>query len=465
MYAAAADYTVTLTASNVSASDSLSEVVSVQPIATGTTVAADSFGRSQNNGWGNADIGGPYTLEGNTANFTVSNGAGSIVVPGAGSNRAAFLNNVNAGELDMEVRIAADKMPAGGAYFAYVEARHNGTSSYRGQLIFEPDGSIRVDGTAVINGTESALGTQVTVPGVTATAGGYIRLRMQVTGSNPTTIRVKAWADGQTEPTGWQFTATDSRAAVQGPGGVGVRAYLAKAVTDAPVTFSFDDLNVTQASAPPPGPIAADTFARTLNSGWGIADTGGAYTLLGAAGNYSIAGGVGSMVIGSAGVSRVARLDSVSATNVDITFRVAVDQVAAGGNDWIYAVARHSGNNEYRPQLILRSNGSVAVSASALAGGTETGLGQTVVAGLTQVPGSFIWVHAQVTGTNPTTINVKAWADGQPEPANWQLTVTDSTSAVQGAGSVGLHSYVSSASKSGAVTFSFDDYSVTDITP
>ena len=119
-YAAAADYTVTLTASNASGSDGASEVVSVTPVATGTTIAADSFNRSQNNGWGSADTGGTYTLEGNSANFSVSNGAGAIVVPSAGSNRAAFLNGVTGSDIDMKVRLAADKLPAGGAYYAYL---------------------------------------------------------------------------------------------------------------------------------------------------------------------------------------------------------------------------------------------------------------------------------------------------------------------------------------------------------
>jgi hypothetical protein len=64
-----------------------------------------------------------------------------------------------------------------------------------------------------------------------------------VTGASPTTIRVKAWADGQPEPSSWQFAATNSTAAVQGAGSVGLRVYMSS--TNAPVTFGFDDFSVT----------------------------------------------------------------------------------------------------------------------------------------------------------------------------------------------------------------------------
>ena len=81
--------------------------------------------------------------------------------------------------------------------------------------------------------------------GLTHTAGAFIRLRAQVSGTNPTTIRIRAWADGTTEPTTWQYTATNSVAALQAAGGVGLQAYLSSATTNAPVLVTFDDFLVT----------------------------------------------------------------------------------------------------------------------------------------------------------------------------------------------------------------------------
>ena len=47
-----------------------------------------------------------------------------------------------------------------------------------------------------------------------------------------------------------------------------------------------------------------------------------------------------------------------------------------------------------------------------------------------------------MTGTNPTTIRVKAWTGS--EPAGWDYTATDSTGP-QLAGRAGLRTYASSA--------------------
>ena len=139
--------------------------------------------------------------------------------------------------------------------------------------------------------------------------------------------------------------------------------------------------------------------------------------------------------------------------------------MAAKANEWIYAIARRSGNNEYRPRLVLKPDGTVAVSVSVVNNGNETGLGQVTVPGLTQSAGQYIDVHAQISGSNPTTISIRAWADGQSEPSTWQLTVTDSTASVQSGGAVGLLTYLSAGSTNAPVTFSFDDYSVTNINP
>ena len=66
-------------------------------------------------------------------------------------------------------------------------------------------------------------------------------------GTSPTTIRMRAWADGTAEPTTWQYTRTDSTASLQAAGSVGVRAYLAAGATNGPILVTFDDLRATRA--------------------------------------------------------------------------------------------------------------------------------------------------------------------------------------------------------------------------
>ena len=93
----------------------------------------------------------------------------------------------------------------------------------------------------LIDAKEEPLGQEILVNGLNATPGAYVRIRAQVTGSNPTTITIRAWADGSSEPTDWVSTATDSTPVLQGAGTVGVRAYLAAKTPNAPVVVSVDD--------------------------------------------------------------------------------------------------------------------------------------------------------------------------------------------------------------------------------
>ena len=114
-----------------------------------------------------------------------------------------------------------------------------------------------------INGTESSLGTSVTVPGLTPAAGTFMWLRAQVTGTNPTTIKVRAWRDGDPEPSTWQFTATNSLAALQAAGGVGLASYIGSGTTNVPVTVSFDDfVAVDPNGATLVAPTSSFTFAQ-----------------------------------------------------------------------------------------------------------------------------------------------------------------------------------------------------------
>jgi hypothetical protein len=211
-----------------------------------TLYAADGFSRSVTNGWGTADLGGTYTLfGGTTGDFNVSGSAASLLVT-AGTSRSTALTSVSALNLDSSVRLRVDKVATGGFQYVYLVARRvaSGTE-YRGRLRFSTTGALALQAIQVSANTETLLGTETGVAGVTQQANSYIWLRMQVSGTSPTTLRLKAWADGQSEPVAWQYSATDSLASLQAAGGVGLRALLASSSTNAPVSFSFDDWRVS----------------------------------------------------------------------------------------------------------------------------------------------------------------------------------------------------------------------------
>ncbi len=215
-----------------------------------------------------------------------------------------------------------------------------------------------------------------------------------------------------------------------------------------------------------PTVYAIDTFSRTLSNTWGSANTGGAYTFSGSLGDYDVNGSVGTMAL-AAGSNRSAILAGVSAADVDLSFRVATDKVATGTHQYVYGLARRiNASTEYRAKVRFGTNGGVYLHAGAVVNNVETAMGSEVqVAGLTKPAGAFIWVRAQISGTNPTTIRIRAWADGAAEPTTWQYTGTDSAGALQAPGGVGLRTYIGGSTTNAPVLFRYDDFRATSIAP
>ncbi|MFM8322663.1 MAG: Ig-like domain-containing protein, partial [Chloroflexota bacterium] len=245
--------------------------------------------------------------------------------------------------------------------------------------------------------------------------------------------------------------------------GAAVGQYLTATATDASGNTSEFALNIQVAEGSPSISLAADAFSRSLSGGWGSADTGGSYSLSGTAANFSVDGSAGQMTIPNAGQARSVYLRGVTALDLNFAFRVKADKTAAGSNQSVYFIARGvSTNNEYWVQMRIAANQAVYLRAARVINGSQTSLGAEVpVPGLTQAADQYIWVKGQVTGANPTTISVKAWADGQSEPANWQYTVTDAYALLQAAGAVGLRSFLTSGITNPPVVFTFDDLLVT----
>jgi hypothetical protein len=51
---------------------------------------------------------------------------------------------------------------------------------------------------------------------------------------------------------------------------------------------------------------------------------------------------------------------------------------------------------------------------------------------------------------------MKAWAAGQPEPDDWQLSIQDNEPALQDSGGTALRVYLGQNSTAAPVTFQFD---------
>ncbi|GAA2726846.1 PKD domain-containing protein [Cellulomonas aerilata] len=199
-----------------------------------TAVAQDAFGRTVANGWGTAEVGGAWTTTGSASLFSVDGSVGRQRLATAGADLKASLNGATSTDTELQAQMSLDKPTTGGGVYFSVVGRQVGSEDYKARLRIYPTG--KVDLTLARTGT--TLGA-VTVP-VTYTAGDALQVRLQVTGTAPTTIRAKVWKVGESEPADWQRTVTDATAGLQVAGGIGLGAYLSGSSTNAPTVASFD---------------------------------------------------------------------------------------------------------------------------------------------------------------------------------------------------------------------------------
>lgn len=240
-YATAGTYDVVLTVTdNAGATNSVTRSVTVSTAA--GPFAQDAFSRTTTNGWGSADVGGTWTGAGVTSSFAVSGGVGTIRMGAAGSGPSMTLNGVSSSNTEMRSTIGVDKPATGGGIYVRSSPRiAAGGDRYYADTRYLADGSVTVTLGRSAGGAETSLLAQ-TVAGLAVVAGDRLNVRVQATGTSPTTLRAKVWKVGAAEPATWNSSVTDSTASLQGAGSIGFRAYLSGSAIDAPVDATFDDL-------------------------------------------------------------------------------------------------------------------------------------------------------------------------------------------------------------------------------
>jgi PKD repeat protein len=244
-YAAAGTYAASLTVTDdKGATGTASSAITVT--AASTVLAADAFGRTVSNGLGSADTGGAWTLTGATGNFAVGSGVGSMKMPSSGYGLTGYLNSVSASSTDSQVTFGADKVGTGNGTYIWVIGRKTSGGEYRARARLLSTGGIAVQLSKYVAGAETVIGTEQTVSGLTYAAGTQLKIRLQVTGTGTTSLQMRVWRADGAEPSTWQRTGTDTTAALQSAGSVGLATYLSGSSTNAPITASFDNFQVSK---------------------------------------------------------------------------------------------------------------------------------------------------------------------------------------------------------------------------
>ena len=544
-YATAGEYEVGLTVTdNTGASGSTAQTVTVAAAPVVTALATDAFERAVTGGLGLADRGGAWTVSGSTANYSVSGGSAKLRAPTAGATVTATLPGVSATDTEVRVAAALQQAATGSGAYLSVLGRKVGTDDYRARVKVAAGGAVQLQ---LLHGG-TTLRT-ANIAGLVYATGDQLNIAVQVTGTSPTTIRAKVWRAGSAEPADWQATTTDTTAALQQAGTIGLSLYLGGTATTAPVTAAFDtlwagpsgaaptpptpptptnvapvaafststaDLTVTAdasgstdsdgtiagyawnfgdgttatgvtvnhayvaagtypvsltatdddgatttlakqvtVTAPPPAgtDLARDAFGRTVTTGLGAAEVGGAWSITGSSANYSVGSGTATLRSPTVGAMETARLATVSSTATDVSVVAAAKQAATGSGTYLSVLGRTVGADDYRARVRLNADGTVTLQIMHGA----TALRSLLVPGLTPAVGQPLAIRLQVTGTAPTTLRAKVWVAGQAEPGAWQLTGTDATAAMQVPGGIGIALYLGGSSTITPVTATFDD--------
>jgi hypothetical protein len=242
-----------------------------------SVLARDSFTRNLSNGWGSAPQGGEWTTTGAVlGTFSVSDGTGNIKLVPNGRTPTALLTAVSSTRTDLRLTLRTDVLANGNGMDMFAIGRRiAGRHEYVTAVHVAPGGIVSVQlGRRSASGTLNILRSAAHLPHISYRTGQTLLIRIQVFGTNPTTIRTKVWLSTQGEPAVWALSVTDSSKGFQSRGSIGVGASLGSTVRNGPINLHIDNLLVTSlpiAGKPWSGSVGAQLTGRASAAAGAVA--------------------------------------------------------------------------------------------------------------------------------------------------------------------------------------------------
>ncbi|MGW4850141.1 hypothetical protein ACWEPZ_02770 [Streptomyces sp. NPDC004288] len=197
---------------------------------------------------------------------------------------------------------------------------------------------------------------------------------------------------------------------------------------------------------------ASDAFGRTVASGWGTADTGGAWvTAGGSASDYSVGSGVGTHTLASVNVARRSTL-TAPAADFDLYATIAPSAVATGASIFGGLTARGAGPDDlYYARVEFTTTGTVILAIRERAAAVETTIA-TFTTPYTYTAGQSFRLRFQAKGS---TLQARVWPLISGEPTSWQVSGTDTT--LTAAGAVGCRSILATGNTNVSPAVRYDN--------
>jgi hypothetical protein len=204
------------------------------------------------------------------------------------------------------------------------------------------------------------------------------------------------------------------------------------------------------------GTIAvADTFNRTVASGWGTTESGQAWSNGGS--SFSVTPGTGLMTFAANGAF-ITTASGSELLDIDGRYTAAVPAVMTGGSLVTALIVRYlDANNYYWLTCEFNPAGTVTTKIRRTLNNVLADLAVlTTVPGVTYTAGTKLTVRVQADGP---ALRVKIWAASGSEPDAWTLTASDSS--IFAAGRIGLYLWsTGSNTNTKPFTVSLDDLEV-----
>lgn len=217
-----------------------------EAVATGCAdgaVVCDTFSRSPDTGWGDADAGGTWSSS-SGAVLGVDGGSGVLSSPAPGRTSIVRLDDVVPTDPETTFDVALRALPASGSgIYLTSAARVTDAGAYGARLRVTPGGVAYLQLVRLSSSLTSATIIASTRLDDTVVAGSRLRIVFEVTGGTDVTLAAKAWPVAAAEPADWAVEAVEtSDAALVTAGGVGFTLYSSSGGGTPPV--AIDTLSV-----------------------------------------------------------------------------------------------------------------------------------------------------------------------------------------------------------------------------